>query len=140
MTMQTGSFVNPAATVEMAPSLVPDRSAIDFEHLARMTGGDDGTMLEILRIFDLQADLLLARITSEAPRAVAARSHTLADSARSVGAWRVLEAAIELERVALAPGPVALNSSISRLSAALSEAQVKIDCLRRDGARAAQRS
>jgi len=92
-----------------------------------MTGGDRVTMREVLGLFDLQSDLLLSRIMSEAPKAAAARAHTLADSAKSVGASRVAEAASELEALALKPGPVMLSAAVGRLASAVIEAQAEVD-------------
>jgi HPt (histidine-containing phosphotransfer) domain-containing protein len=117
--------------VVIAPSLTPDYPPIDLNHLARMMRGDDKMMREFLEVFSLQADLLLSRIMSEAPKAAAARSHILADSARSVGAWRIAETANELEQLALQPGPVTLNSAMRHLLAAVSEAGAQIDGLAR---------
>ena len=118
--------------VARAPALVPECAIIDYDQLARMTGGNTGTMRDVLRLFDLQADLLLSRIMSEAPKAAAARAHTLADSARSVGAVRVAEAASELETGALKPGPVMLSAVVGQLAAAIIEAQAEIDRFMRD--------
>lgn len=115
-----------------APSLLPEGRAINFAQLARFTRGDAATTHEILKVFDLQADVLVARIMSEAPKTAAARAHTLAISARSIGAWKVAEAATTLERLAAQPGPVVLSAAMSRLSTAVTEAQVEIHGLTQD--------
>ena len=49
------SMVAPAAIAAMEPP-------IDMEHLAQMTLGERGLEIEVLRLFDLQAELLLARM------------------------------------------------------------------------------
>lgn len=105
-----------------APSLVPDRP-IDFDRLTRLSGGDQKTMREVLQVFNLQADLLLARMASEEPRAAAARGHTLAVCAHSVGAWKVEACATRFEQIALESGPIALNPIMRRLAAIVTEAQ-----------------
>jgi HPt (histidine-containing phosphotransfer) domain-containing protein len=126
--MQVREVASPEVErVARAPSLVPERPVIDFAHLTQMTGGDRVTMREVLGLFDLQSDLLLSRIMSEAPKAAAARAHTLADSAKSVGASRVAEAASELEALALKPGPVMLSAAVGRLASAVIEAQAEVD-------------
>jgi HPt (histidine-containing phosphotransfer) domain-containing protein len=111
-----------------APSLVPDR-AIDLAHLARVAHEDQATMWEMLRVFDLQADVLVARLTSEEPKVAAARAHTLAVSAKSVGAWKVAESAAGFERAALSTGPVVLSPAMNRLTKSVTEAQVEINSL-----------
>ena len=117
--------------IENAPPLVPGRAAIDRAHLARMAGADTTAMQEVLTAFDMQAALLLARIASETPKAAAARAHTLASSARAVGAWRVAELAGAFEGEALKAGPVALSAVTRQLSAAVTEAQIEIQNLTR---------
>jgi len=111
-----------------APSLVPDRP-IDIEHLARMCGGDQATMQKMLSVFDVQADLLLARMSGEGPKAAAARAHSLAVSARGVGAWKLAECAEDFEKHVLQPGTITLNPAMRRLSAAVSEVHTAIGSL-----------
>lgn len=108
-----------------APSLVPDQP-IDLDHLAGVSKGDPGTMREMLKLFNLQADVLVARMSSEVPRTAAARAHTLAACARSIGAWRVAENATTFEQAALASGPIVLNPAMRGLSQAVTEVQVAI--------------
>ena len=76
-----------------APSLVPDDRAIDLVHLARTTMGDRSLEREVLQLFDRQSSLLIARMHTAAPAAIAALAHTLKGSARGIGAWRVARAA-----------------------------------------------
>jgi HPt (histidine-containing phosphotransfer) domain-containing protein len=75
-------------------------SAIDVEHLARMTLGDRAVEQEVLVLFDRQSALLLARLPNEPPEVVATLAHTLIGSARGIGAWQVAATAEALERAA----------------------------------------
>jgi HPt (histidine-containing phosphotransfer) domain-containing protein len=103
----------------------PCAAAIDRDHLARMTLGEPGLDHEVLRLFDRQADMLLQRMARESPSAVAAHAHTLAGSARGVGAWKVAEAAAALERQAAQPGG-ALTTALHRLIADVAEVRAAI--------------
>ena len=109
-----------------APSLAPDQPAIDLAQLSRMTLGERSLEQEVLALFDLQADILLARMRKAAPNAVAGLTHTLTGSARGVGAWNVAAAAETVERLACGPDAAALTAAINRLSAAVAEARTAI--------------
>jgi hypothetical protein len=109
-----------------APTLVPADQVIDLDHLARMTLGERSLEQEVLQLFDQQAGMLLDRMTSEAPRIVAALAHTMIGSARGIGAWKVATAAEAVQRYASKPGPTTLTSAMNRLSAAVAEAQSAI--------------
>src|SRR5437588_8394462 len=76
-----------------APSLAPDDRPIDLVHLARTTLGDRALEREVLQLFDRQSSMLIARMRTAAPAAVATLAHTLKGSARGIGAWRVARAA-----------------------------------------------
>ena len=80
------------------PSLAPDDRPIDLVHLARTTFGDRALEREVLQLFDRQATILIARMRTATPAAVAALAHTLKGSARGIGAWRVARAAELLEQ------------------------------------------
>jgi hypothetical protein len=108
-----------------APPLVPTQLPIDLAQLSRMTLGEEHLGREVLTLFDLQAGILLARMNSEAPRALVGLAHTLTGSARGVGAWKA-EAAEAIERLASASGPLRLGSAMNRLTVAVTEAQVAI--------------
>jgi hypothetical protein len=110
------------------PSVVFDR-AIDLERLGHLAGEDHGSRDEVLHAFDLNIDVLLARMASEAPKAAAARAHTLAVTADEVGAWKLADAAREFERAAAAPGPVTLVGTMNHLSQIATETQVEIRSL-----------
>jgi HPt (histidine-containing phosphotransfer) domain-containing protein len=109
-----------------APPLAPEEPAIDLAHLARMTLGDRNLECEVLDLFDRQADMLLARMANEPPRVVAALAHTLAGSARGIGAWKVAEAATTVESLASQPGAITLTRPMNRLVAAVAEARAAI--------------
>jgi HPt (histidine-containing phosphotransfer) domain-containing protein len=79
-----------------SPPLVPDDGPIDFEHLRRMTLGDASLEREVLAMFSAQAVGLigsLAALPADAP----ALAHTMKGSARAIGAFRVSDAATDLE-------------------------------------------
>jgi hypothetical protein len=91
-----------------------------------MTLGDRSLEQEVLQLFDQQAGMLLDRMTSEAPRTVAALAHVMIGSARGIGAWKVATAAEAVQCDASKPGPTTLTSAMNRLSAAVAEAQSAI--------------
>jgi HPt (histidine-containing phosphotransfer) domain-containing protein len=103
-----------------APPLAPD-DPIDFEKLASLAQGNSKVMCQLLETFATQTDVLTARMASEAPKQAGAHAHTLASSARSVGAWKVAESATEFERVALGPPPIVLGPAMSRLATAITD-------------------
>jgi HPt (histidine-containing phosphotransfer) domain-containing protein len=79
-----------------SPPLAPDDGPIDFEHLRRMTLGDASLEREVLAMFSAQAVGLignLATLPADAP----ALAHTIKGSARAIGAFRVADAASDLE-------------------------------------------
>jgi HPt (histidine-containing phosphotransfer) domain-containing protein len=97
----------------------PMRSVIDDDHLGRMTLGDAGLEREVLEIFVRQVGLLLQRIAGAEPALAAATAHTLKGSARSVGAWRVAEAAEQVEEAAgRRAGDQAMTAATAELDAA----------------------
>jgi HPt (histidine-containing phosphotransfer) domain-containing protein len=106
-----------------APPLAPADAAIDRAHLARMTHGERDLEREVLQLFAAQIDTLVGRMRTAAPASAAALAHTLAGSARSIGAWKVAAAAAVVEAAA-ASGDMPL--SLGRLGAAAREAQLEI--------------
>ena len=104
--------------------------AIDTVHLSRMTLGDRSLEFEVLELFERQAELLLARMNEVPPAGVATLAHTLTGSARGIGAWRVAEAAEELER-AVREKPD-LVTALARLATAVEEARLTIGGLLKD--------
>jgi HPt (histidine-containing phosphotransfer) domain-containing protein len=79
---------------------------IDLEHLARYTGGDKAINAEVMRLFDMQASELVARLTSilDARDAKSWKevTHTLKGAARGIGAFQMGDAAAAAEPVDLA--------------------------------------
>lgn len=75
-------------------------TAIDENHLDRMTLGDRRLEREVLELFLRQTALMLDRIMAAEPPVAAAAAHTLKGSARGIGAWRVARAAESLEHAA----------------------------------------
>ncbi len=97
---------------------------IDLQHLYRMTLGDHELEREVLALFDRQVGMLLERMTSADPSAVAALAHTLKGSARGVGAWPMARAAEAVEAAApaeLAPAVAALAVAAAETRAAIAE-------------------
>src|SRR5262249_30276567 len=120
------------AAVDRAPPLAPSEPVIDLAHLARMTLGERDLEREVLDLFDRQAGMLLSRMACESPRVVAAHAHTLSGSARGIGAFKVAEAAENVERAATQPGAIALTGAMDRWAAAVADAQAVIsEMLRR---------
>ncbi|RAI40159.1 Hpt domain-containing protein [Rhodoplanes roseus] len=74
-----------------------DTDPIDRVHLFRMTLGDRRLQAEVLDLFDQQIAILVARMDTAPPAAMATLAHTLKGSARGVGAWGVVRAAEAIE-------------------------------------------
>lgn len=111
-----------------SPPLVPDDAPIDMDHLRRMTMGDTDVEREVLAMFAAQATELverLARTPAEAERL----AHTLKGSARAIGAFRVADAAADLELAIRAERPTA--EPIEALRRVVAEARSVIDGLLR---------
>ncbi|HEY5126197.1 MAG TPA: Hpt domain-containing protein [Bradyrhizobium sp.] len=79
-----------------SPPLAPDDGPIDSEHLQRVTLGDAGLEREVLAMFSAQAVRLFGTLAT-LPADAAALAHTLKGSARAIGAFRVADAAGDLE-------------------------------------------
>jgi HPt (histidine-containing phosphotransfer) domain-containing protein len=116
-------------TLMVSPPICGDEPPIDVAHLARMTLGEQGLEIQVLELFDRQAELLLVRMRQVAPAGVASLAHTLSGSARGIGAWRVATAAEALERAAAETGELA--PAIERLAAAVNEARLAIRAMLR---------
>ena len=106
-------------------------SAIDEDHLGRMTLGDRRLEREVLELFLRQTTILLNRIADADPPLAAAAAHTLKGSARGIGAWRVARAAELLEQAAGGAGGedgrgLDLAEAIAELKAASLEAGAAI--------------
>jgi len=127
--MTTSRAAMAAAPGELRPT------AIDENHLGRMTLGDRGLEREVLQLFLRQTAIILDRIMGAEPPMAAAAAHTLKGSARGIGAWRVARAAESLERAAGRPAreagsggddPGDLESAIAELKSASLEAGAAI--------------
>ena len=104
----------------------PTEPAIDVAHLGRMTFGEKGLEGEVLRLFDRQAGMLLARIQAASPEAVTSFAHTLKGSARGIGAWQVAKAAEAVELAAGVGDAAALRGEFKTLAAAVAAARAAI--------------
>src|SRR5258706_1209516 len=75
-----------------------DEPPIDVGHLARTSRGERDLELQVLELFDRQAEMLVSCMPEVDRAGVASAAHTLAGSAREIGAWRGADAAAALER------------------------------------------
>jgi hypothetical protein len=116
-----GTAATTAEKASAAPATVIDRA-----HLARITFGDRCLEGEVLQLFDRQAMLLMARIGTSAPAAVASLAHTLKGSAASIGAVNVARAA-EAAELAAPKSASACNAAVGQLGAAVDEARAAIN-------------
>lgn len=106
---------------------------VDLVHLARYTLGDRGLEQEVLGLFVTQARLYLRRLqeaTGDKPWRDAA--HTLKGSARSIGAWRVAQAAEAAETLQGAALKAGREQALAAVRAAVEEACAYIVDLRAD--------
>ena len=103
-------------------------AAIDRAHLARTTFGDRALEREVLQLFDRQAELLLARMRSGNPQALAALAHTLRGSASGIGAGNVARAAQAVEHA----GPAERDTAMTMLAATIVETRAASAELLRD--------
>jgi hypothetical protein len=106
------------------PSILGDVPPIDVGHLERATRGERRLEYRMLELFDRHVELVLVRMRGASPRWAASLAHTLAGSARKVGARRVAEAAEALERAVVEnrePAP-----ALQRLECAVIEARLAI--------------
>ena len=81
-------------------------AVIDLDHLARYTGGDKAINAEVMRLFDGQANELVARLQtildSRDAKSWKEVTHTLKGAARGIGAFPMGDAAARCEPVDLA--------------------------------------
>jgi hypothetical protein len=114
----------PAATEPNKTGTV--ESVIDLAHLARMTLGEARLEAEVLRLFDRQSEILLARMRDATPAAAAAFAHTLKGSASGIGAWGVAAAAEAVETSVKRSTAGATVSAVARLAAAVAAVKAEI--------------
>ena len=113
------------ATTTARPVSATPASPIDSAHLARVTFGERRLEEEVLQHFDRQALLLMARIRSSGPTAVAGLAHTLKGSASSIGAFDVAHAA-EVAELASTQGVSVCDGAVHNLGAAIDEVRAAI--------------
>jgi HPt (histidine-containing phosphotransfer) domain-containing protein len=106
------------------PSTIADEAPIDVGHLARTSLGDRYLELQVLELFDRQAEMLIGCMDDVDRDGVASAAHTLAGSAREIGAWRVAEAAEALERTVAENRELA--AALQTLDRAVVEARLAI--------------
>jgi hypothetical protein len=117
----------PRPQVDTAPApAAPVETGIDFAHLARMTLGEASLETEVLRLFDRQADILLAHMRDATPAGAAAFAHTLKGSASGIGAWGVAAAAETVETCAKRSTVTATAGAVARLAAAVAVVKAEI--------------
>jgi HPt (histidine-containing phosphotransfer) domain-containing protein len=124
MTKSSGIPITMVASPAMAavpPAIAAAPPAIDMEHLSHMTLGERGLEIEVLRLFERQAELLLARMREVGPEGVATLAHTLSGSAKGIGAWRVAAAAEATECAVKQSTP--LDPAMAGLAASVDEAR-----------------
>jgi HPt (histidine-containing phosphotransfer) domain-containing protein len=97
---------------------------VDFDHLKRMTLGEEALEREVLRMFLKQATRLLDALAG-LPAETSTLTHTLKGSARAIGAFRLADRAAALEEVARNGGDLA--APLAALEAAVAEACGAID-------------
>src|SRR5262245_31521294 len=113
---------------ERARPEMPEGAVLDRDHLARITFSDRSLEREVLQLFDRQSELLLDRMRTSEPAAIATLAHTLKGSALGIGATRVARAAAEAELVARA-NPGESRRAINELAQAVEEARAEISAL-----------
>jgi hypothetical protein len=115
---------------------------LDLVHLARRCLGDCELEDELLRLFRAQSQALTAQLSDPPQLSLESKAniaHKLRGSALAVGAWRVADAALEIEELAAAGGDrgrlemddhIAEAGALLALVFAVTEAIVEIDRIR----------
>jgi HPt (histidine-containing phosphotransfer) domain-containing protein len=116
--------------VAFAPASGEEKSrpAIDLVHLARQTMDDSALEIELLEMFDRQAERIAAEFAQtdrSDTKTLADLAHRLRGSALAMGANRIAAAAQKLEDCCAIRGPDA-DSLIRALTVALDEARAEI--------------
>ena len=131
---QTNARMKDPTLLHVSVAVSGEEPAIDLVHLARQTDGDDALEAELLEMFDRQSAKTMARFGASdlAGRARADLAHRLRGSALAVGAWRVAEAALAVEKQneGLAAGAQEDKATLAALGAAVDEARASIAELR----------
>jgi HPt (histidine-containing phosphotransfer) domain-containing protein len=100
-------------------------TALDLNHLSRMTHGDRQLEREVLELFDRQAATMADRLRGAGAELAVSCAHTLKGSARGIGAWRLARAAEQVERAAAAGVPD-VAPAMAQLLSAVDEARSAI--------------
>ncbi|HTQ13287.1 MAG TPA: Hpt domain-containing protein [Rhizomicrobium sp.] len=99
-------------------------------HLARYTGGDSALNAEVLRLFDTQANELVARLRSildaRDQKSWKEITHTLKGAARGIGAFGFADAAAIAEPLDLAGQPAEAGRALADLNASAQAVQAFI--------------
>lgn len=123
-----------------AKAIRPARAPpLDLVHLARQCQGDACLQDELLAQFHIQSRMLCAQLSqadSEPLEAKTRIAHKLCGSALAIGAWRVADAARDLEnefRTGVEPTPARtkrLSHAVALLKASVAEAIAEIERIR----------
>jgi len=113
----------------MGAAAATAEAPIDLVHLGRMTLGEATLAREVLRLFDRQAETLLAHIKRASPGSGARLAHTLKGSARGIGAWKVAVAAEQYELAAQDSDSEKLVCNFEQLGRVILEARSAIKAL-----------
>jgi HPt (histidine-containing phosphotransfer) domain-containing protein len=107
-------------------STLPDCTdcPVDFDHLKRMTLGQEALEREVLAMFLKQAGQLLDVLASPSAETLTL-THTLKGSAKAIGAFRLAERAAALEETARNGGD--RTAPLAALKMAVSEVREAID-------------
>lgn len=95
---------------------------VDYEHLKVQAAEDVGVMREVLQLFLVHTEQLLAELSNATDeKSWKQLTHTLKGSARGVGAFGVADAAAEAERAILDKSKIdALNAAFAQARAFIS--------------------
>ena len=118
-----GARIEPGRSPSLGQTVLPPEQTIDLAHLARMTCGEKSLEAEVLSLFDRQAGMLLARMQQSSRKVAGVLAHTIAGSARGIGAWKVAAAAERLELAARDCDPARFARAHRWLASTITEAQ-----------------
>jgi HPt (histidine-containing phosphotransfer) domain-containing protein len=106
------------------------KAAVDLDHLARYTGGDETLNAEVLRLFDCQTVEMVERLRTilDARDAKAWKevTHTLKGAARGIGAFEMGNAAAAAEPIDPVRDRGNASIAITTLKASATEVQAFI--------------